>query len=67
LKYNPFVEYFVDSIGWCDIQFEIMIKNIDHLNSILEDINSKFPGVIRKKDFWISKKYYRLRSLPELY
>jgi len=67
LKFNPYILYFVDAIGWCDIQFEIMVKSIDHLNDILEEINTKFPGVVRKKDFWISKKYYHLRSLPELY
>ena len=66
IKHNPYVEYIMEAVGWCDIQFELMIKNIDHLNQITEDIDSKFPEAIRKQDFWISKTYHRLRSLPEL-
>jgi len=67
IKYNPYVEYIFDSVGWCDIQFELMIKDIDHLNKIMEDINFRFPGVIRKQDFWMTAICHRLRSLPELY
>jgi Lrp/AsnC family transcriptional regulator, leucine-responsive regulatory protein len=67
MKENPYVEYLVESVGWCDMQFEIMVKSMQHLDQILEEIDSKFPGVIRKHDFWMSKIYHRLRSLPELY
>ena len=67
IESNPYVQYLVDSVGWCDLQFEIMIQSIDHLDQFLEDIDVKFPGVIRKHDFWMSKIYHRLRSLPELY
>jgi Lrp/AsnC family transcriptional regulator, leucine-responsive regulatory protein len=67
MKSNPFVEYLVDSVGWCDLQFEIMVKSIAHLDQILEELDGEFPGIIRKHDFWMSKIYHRLRSLPELY
>jgi Lrp/AsnC family transcriptional regulator for asnA, asnC and gidA len=67
MKNNPYVEYIIEPVGWCDIQFELMVKGNDHLIKILEDIDTKFPGAIRRQDFWMSKKYHRLRSLPELY
>jgi DNA-binding Lrp family transcriptional regulator len=67
LKKNPYVEYLIEGIGWCDIQMEVNVKDISHLYKIIEDINLKFPGAIRKQDFWLSSYYHRLRSLPEIY
>jgi Lrp/AsnC family leucine-responsive transcriptional regulator len=65
---NPYVENVMDmTIGWCDLNFELMVKNVDTLTQIIEDIDNKFPGVIRRTNFWISKKVYKERWLPEVY
>ena len=65
---NPYVESVMDmTIGWCDLNFELMVKNVDTLTQIIEDIDNKFPGVIRRTNFWISKKIYKERWLPEVF
>jgi len=66
LKGNPHVENIIFAIGWCDLQLEINVKNVEHLSQIMEDIEINFPDAIRKQSFWITSKYHRLRSLPEL-
>lgn len=62
----PYIEYIIESIGWSDIGVELYTKNFEHLNEIIENIDMKFPGAIRKQDFWASKEYHRLRMLPEM-
>jgi len=63
---NPFVEYIIEAIGWADITFELVTKNFEHLNQIMEDIDLKFPNAIRKQNYRMSRTYHRLRSLPEM-
>ena len=68
VKGNPYVENIMDmTIGWCDLNFELMVKNIDSLTQITEDIDSRFPGAVRKTNFWMAKKVHKERWLPELY
>ena len=68
LKGNPYVENIMDmTIGLCDFNFELMVKNIDSLTQIIEDIDSRFPGAIRKTNFWMAHKAHKERWLPELY
>ena len=68
VKGNPYVENIMDmTIGWCDLNFELMVKDIDSLTQIIEDIDSRFPGAIRKTNFWMAHKVHKERWLPELY
>ena len=66
IKQNPYLFCMNVAVGWSDLSFEFAIENIDRLIQIMEDIDSKFPGAIRKHDFWLSKKVHRERWLPEL-
>ena len=68
IKDNPYVENIMDmTIGWCDLNFELMVENMDSLYMIIDDIDNKFPGAIRKTNFWMSKKVHKERWLPELF
>ena len=68
LKRNPYVEYIMDmTIGWCDINFELLIKNFNSLTKIVDDIDKRFPGAIRKTNFWMARKVHKDRWLPELF
>ncbi len=68
IKKNPYVENIMDiTIGWCDLNFELMVKNIDNLTRLIEEIDDKFPGVIRKTNFWMARKIHKERWLPELF
>jgi len=53
------------AVGWSDLEFEIIVKDVDELGKVMEDINSKFGDAIKKQTFWIAEKYYKERWLPE--
>ena len=68
IKKNPFVENIMDiTIGWCDLNFELIVDDIDVLTQLINDIDKRFPGSIRKTNFWMSRKIHKIRWLPELY
>jgi len=68
IKKNPYVENIMDiTIGWCDLNFELMVKSFDNLSKLIEEIDDKFPGVIRKTNFWMARKIHKERWLPELF
>ncbi len=54
------------AIGWADIEMEIVIKDINEIDAIINELNSKFPNSIRKHTFWIGDKVHKERWLPEL-
>jgi len=54
------------AVGWCDLEFEIIVENVDKLGEIMEEINSKYPQSIKKQTFWIFEKIHKERWLPEL-
>lgn len=66
LQQNPNFICLNIAIGWGDLNPEFVVENVDKLIQIMEDLNSKFPGAIKKHDFWLSKKIHRERWLPEL-
>ena len=68
VKGNPYVENIMDmTIGWCDLNFELLVKNIYSLTQIIDEIDSRFPGAIRKTNFWMARRVHKERWLPELY
>lgn len=68
LKLNPYVENIMDmTIGWCDLNFELVVKDINLLTDILDDIDGRFSSSIRKTNFWMAKKIHKERWLPELF
>lgn len=69
LKYledKSYIEYMNLSIGWADLGPEFVVKNFDELSSILDEINAKFSGAIKKQSFFITEKLHKLRCMPEL-
>lgn len=66
IKNNPYLEYIDESIGWADLQFELIVENMSKLLEITDEFNAKFPGAIRKQTFVIAQKYHKERWLPEI-
>jgi Lrp/AsnC family leucine-responsive transcriptional regulator len=54
-------------LGWADIEPEFYVKDINELNQILIDIDSKFPNTIKKQNYWIIEDSYLERWLPKLF
>jgi DNA-binding Lrp family transcriptional regulator len=68
IKGNPYVDIIMDmTIGWCDLNFVLLIKNINSLSQIIDEIDNRFPGAIRKTNFWMARKVHKERWLPELF
>jgi DNA-binding Lrp family transcriptional regulator len=65
LKDKPYLEYMNLAIGWADLEPEFVVKNFDELLKILEEINTKFSGAIKKQSFFIIEKMYKQRCMPE--
>ena len=67
IKNFPSLEYYHWGIGYCDLQLEFILESFEKLTQIAYDVNQKFPGDIRKMEYWIIEKYHKERWLPELY
>jgi Lrp/AsnC family leucine-responsive transcriptional regulator len=61
------LEYIDLSIGWADMQIELILENVNSLTKIMDQIASKFPDTIKKQNLMIAEKYHKERWLPEMY
>lgn len=66
LQDKPYLEYMNFAMGWSDLEPEFVVKDMDELLNILDEINKKFSGAIKKQSFFITEKLYKLRCLPEI-
>jgi Lrp/AsnC family leucine-responsive transcriptional regulator len=67
LKEKSYCDTLNVAIGWSDLEFEIIVQNVDHLGRVMDDIYSKYPNAIKKQTFWIAEKIHKERWLPELF
>ena len=67
-KINPIIRYIeknpslqsVDyTIGYADLELELIVRNINQLHEIIEDIHSKFPKIIRSYSYFRVLKQYK--------
>jgi len=65
LKNKSYIEYMNLAMGWADLEPEFVVKDMDELSKILEEINSKFSGAIKRQSFFVIEKFHKLRYLPE--
>ena len=66
LKYNPYVTFINTSAGYADLEIELNIENSNKMMQLMDEVHSKFPGVIKKYSYFSSIQGYKLRCLPEL-
>jgi len=66
LSKNPKLEFMNLAIGWSDLEPEFVVTNIDEILRILDDINNKFSGAIKKQTFFITEKLHKLRCMPKM-
>ncbi len=67
LESKPYLEFMNLALGWADLEPEFVVKNLEELMSILDEINSKFSGAIKKQSFFVTDEQYKLSCLPELF
>jgi DNA-binding Lrp family transcriptional regulator len=67
LTEKHYIEFMNFAIGWADLEPEFVVKDFQELLSILDEINTKFSGAIKKQSFFIVEKIHKQRCLPEIY
>jgi hypothetical protein len=67
LKEKPYLEFMNFAIGWADLEPEFVVKNFDELMKILDEVNTKFSGAIKKQLFFITEEVYKFRSIPKIF
>lgn len=63
---KPYTQCLNTAVGWADLEPEIVVKNFDVLDKIFEKIQQKYPGYIKKYNYWIGETYHKERWLPEM-
>jgi Lrp/AsnC family leucine-responsive transcriptional regulator len=66
IKRYPNLEYYHWNIGYCDLQTEFIVQNMEKLTLIVDDLTLKFSDDIRKIEYWITDQYHKERWLPEM-
>lgn len=67
LAEKEYVEFMNFAIGWADLEPEFVVKDFNELLQILEEINQKFSGAIKKQTFFIAETLFKQRCLPDIY
>jgi DNA-binding Lrp family transcriptional regulator len=67
IKTYPYVFYVSISVGLCDLEVELIVESPEKIVEILEDINIKFPNVIKNYSFYGDFKPYKETFLPRLF
>lgn len=65
IKFNPYLEFIGTSAGVSDLELEFVLKDVDSLHRIMEDISAKFPGSIRKYEYFNTLVNHKLRFIPK--
>jgi len=67
LSCNPSFKCINTAFGYADLEIELILENIDKLVQLMDDLNEKFPHVIRNYHYLKIRERYKERWLPELY
>ena len=66
LEKTPFIRYFSASLGLCDLEFQFIVRDADHMTDIIESINDEFPDSIRNYNYYSDIIAYKETFLPEM-
>jgi Lrp/AsnC family leucine-responsive transcriptional regulator len=66
LENSPSLDYFSVSIGLCDLEFELIVRDANHLLDIMDNISDEFPDAIRNYDYYSEIVNYKETFLPEM-
>jgi len=65
LEANPYLAYIDKTLGYADLELELIVKNVDQLKQIIEEISIKFPKMIRSYTYFNVAKSYKWVDIPE--
>jgi Lrp/AsnC family leucine-responsive transcriptional regulator len=67
LQNKTFFKCINTAFGYTDLELEFILKNLDKLIEIMDDLNEKFPHVIRNYHYLKIRERYKERWLPKIY
>jgi len=67
LKSKSYLEFMNITIGWADLEPELVVKNFDELMRILSEINSRFSQAIKKQSFLIIEEFHKIQCMPDIF
>jgi len=65
LETNPHLSYIDKTLGYADLELELIVKNVDQLKQIIEEISIKFPKMIRSYMYFSVAKSHKWVDMPE--
>jgi DNA-binding Lrp family transcriptional regulator len=66
IKYHPNLTFIAASAGVSDLELEFDLEDAEKLHQIMEEINTKFSGAVRKYDYFSAAKIHKVRNMPEV-
>ena len=66
IKSLPNLRYFSTSVGLCDLELEFLVKDSDELLLIIENIDRKFPGSMKKYNYYAGIRDYIESFMPKM-
>lgn len=66
LKNNPYMVALDITTGFSDIEIEFHVKDINHLDDMLDNLSQKFQDIIKNYSYLYIKKSYKLFYFPKL-
>lgn len=61
---NPHLIYICNSLGYADLEFDLMVEEESQLHNILDQIKNKFKGMIKYYDFIHEFKVHKVDYMP---
>ena len=65
IKKNPNLIIIDESAGVADLELEFHLKNLNDLHKIMEDINVKFPNIVKNYRYIYATDVYKMHYMPE--
>jgi Lrp/AsnC family leucine-responsive transcriptional regulator len=65
VEMNPNLAYIDKSLGYADLELEYIVKNMNQLRIIIEDLYTKFPKVIRNYSYFEIIKNHKWINIPQ--
>jgi Lrp/AsnC family transcriptional regulator, leucine-responsive regulatory protein len=65
IRYNPHLIMIDKSIGYYDLELDFLLKDLNHLRTIMDDLSDQFPGFLNSYNFVHDPIKHKMVYLPE--
>ncbi len=65
IKTNPYLLYHTKTAGYADLEFDLVVKDVNQLIKIIEEIKIRFPDTIKSYNYFFQPEIYKIKYFPE--